>query len=59
MKVYYELRKTNIKNFSIDYRVIKKDDYFISQFKLLGDNRWARLYSHISLESAIRRINEP
>uniref|UniRef100_A0A6M3KRV6 Uncharacterized protein n=1 Tax=viral metagenome TaxID=1070528 RepID=A0A6M3KRV6_9ZZZZ len=59
MKVNYELRKTNAKGYSIDYRVIKKDDYYISQFKPQGDTRWARLYSHISLESAIKRINEP
>jgi hypothetical protein len=59
MKVYYELRKTNIKNYSIDYRVVKIGDYYISQFKPQGDTRWARYYSHISLESAIKRINEP
>ena len=59
MKVYYELRKTNIKNYSIDYRVVKIDGDFISQFRPQGDTRWTRLYSHISLESAIKRINEP
>lgn len=57
MKVYFSTRRTNTKGYFVDFRVVKQGEYFISQFLPRDDKRWARLASHISLESAIKRIN--